>query len=185
MQRGQAAIGLGDQRAVDGFGHVVGEERGRQRILVLARLGAEDVAHDLRGKDSARGAFVALPRAPEGIEHELAVGAVLRLAMLDIARLIEPDALAVRERDRGKGQLGIGELAVDRVRAAGARRPRRRAPIPPRGRAYGVRRAACCREKKPWRSARLAFSRSKARTFASPRARISGASHAVFSPRIV
>ena len=53
VQHRKAAVGLGDQRAVDRFGQVAAVERGLQRAVVMARLGAEQIALHLRGERSA------------------------------------------------------------------------------------------------------------------------------------
>ena len=63
----------------------------------------------------------AAERAEEGGHHLLAIGAIGQRAKLAVGRLIELDALAVAERDRREGEVGVREDVVDVLRRAGNR----------------------------------------------------------------
>ena len=74
VQGRKCRIGLGHQGSVDLGRHVVGEQRRLQRAVEAARLGREDVAHILGCQVRSHRSLVALPRAPERVEHGFAVG---------------------------------------------------------------------------------------------------------------
>ncbi len=83
---------------------------------MVASLGLENVAHQMRRQDRAGRVLEGLPGSPETVEDELAVGAVFRLAVSLIGRLVEAHLRAVRQRHRGIGQIGIGKLSISEVR---------------------------------------------------------------------
>ena len=57
MEHGKAAVGLRDQRAIDGFGRVAAVERRLERTVIVPRLGVEELPLDLRRQRRAETEF--------------------------------------------------------------------------------------------------------------------------------
>ena len=116
MQGGETGVGLGNERAVDGFGNVVAVEGVGQGAGVLAGAGIEPVGLHLRKQGDAEGPFILTHLFPEGVEDSLPVGAVGDRAPPGVAGLVEVGLTAVRQLDRRPGQVGVGEDAIERTR---------------------------------------------------------------------
>ena len=103
------AVGGGDQRPVDGLGNVRPGQRRVEGARVAPRAGLEHVRLDVRVQRLSQRRRVALPRLPERVEHQLAVGAVAGDAVLAVGRLVETHLLAGRQRHGRKRHVRAGQ----------------------------------------------------------------------------
>ena len=106
MEHGQAAVGLGDQRAIDRFGQIAPVERGLQGAVIVARLGREQRALGLRAERGAKRAFESLVARPIAVEDQLAVGPDERGPGQIVALVVEPDLASVAQLHRRPGNVG-------------------------------------------------------------------------------
>ena len=119
MQRRQVRVRLRDQGVVHGDRDLVGVQRARDGVGILAHLRVRAVLLQALVERHAEGALEFLPRAPERVEDLLAVLAVGHLAIVRVGGLVDLHFLAVGELHGRPRHLGVGEDAVGR--AGGAR----------------------------------------------------------------
>ncbi len=111
-------------------GRDVGSVEGRrERRVVVARFGEELVRLHLPVERCAERAAETAQRAEERRHHLLAIVAVRHAPVDAEVRRIEPDALAVAERDRRIREIGVGENAEDIARRARHHRGTRDDPL--------------------------------------------------------
>ena len=117
VQRRQVAAGRVEQGAVDGGGDVGAGQRRLQRAAVTPHPGVEDVGLHLRVEQLPEGRLVGLPGAPEPVEHELAVAAVLRRPVQGVGGLVEGHLLTGGQGDGGERHVRAGQQGVDALGA--------------------------------------------------------------------
>ncbi len=113
VQLRQAPVGLLHQRSVDLRRHPAGvRQRAFHGARMVVRLGREDVRLHLGGQRRRQRGLVALEGLEESLEHQLAVFAVGRFALVGIGRLVQAH-LAGGQRHLRPRQVGIHQLGAD------------------------------------------------------------------------
>ncbi len=114
VQRGQRAVGLGDQRAVDRLRDVPAVERGGQAGGVVAGPRVEEVTLGLGVESDAERPLEFPVHLPELAEHEDAVVAVGQGTVLRVGRAVEADLGPVRQGDVRERHVRVVQDAVER-----------------------------------------------------------------------